>query len=355
MFVVIQSIAPLSAAAAGAGAMPVPMQYRKPLPILGIDKARWNPPVNSPRFTTAVPFAEHNVSSLGFSSLTNARSRQEDMIITGHRDGITIFGVADGHGGDVVARFLGIELPLHIVAALKDPDAPSVKAALQNAFLHADEALYANLGYYEGEKDIRATSGAVVTGVVMHKGRLYVVNTGDSRTLIGFKEGFKARGTHRGCVSEDGSYLWTPEHKVGNEDEMPRITAAQGFIGQDNRLNGIFDPVRSFGDFYVKAGWWVDRWINYHRIPGIKPQFDGGGIMTALPDVFQGPLERVRYVVCASDGVWDMLSPDFVNVLVHEQIALGKEAQDIAQVLTTTAIEKGSGDNVTAVVVLFKD
>jgi serine/threonine protein phosphatase PrpC len=56
-------------------------------------------------------------------------------------------------------------------------------------------------------------------------------------------------------------------------------------------------------------------------------------------------------VVIACDGVWDVLSPDIVIAIVRAAI----DAQAAAENIKTTAIDSGSTDNVTVIVLDLKE
>ena len=55
----------------------------------------------------------------------------------------------------------------------------------------------------------------------------------------------------------------------------------------------------------------------------------------------------------ACDGVWDVMSDTEAIMLLLERYAKEGPFEDAAKLLVRTAIDKGSADNVTAVVVFF--
>lgn len=58
-------------------------------------------------------------------------------------------------------------------------------------------------------------------------------------------------------------------------------------------------------------------------------------------------------LILACDGVWDVLSDQEAADLLMERYLKEGPFSDASQYLVTTAIEKGSADNVTAVVVFL--
>ncbi len=74
--------------------------------------------------------------------------------------------------------------------------------------------------------------------------------------------------------------------------------------------------------------------------------------VTAEPEIRHWPLgSRDRYLVLATDGVWDTISSEEA---AHIVLAAHGDPQRAAQELALQAIERGSTDNVTAVVVDLK-
>ena len=55
---------------------------------------------------------------------------------------------------------------------------------------------------------------------------------------------------------------------------------------------------------------------------------------------------NLNYCVLASDGVWDVLKPDEVAKIIHNH-----KIDEMAKIIVETAIEKGSEDNISCIVV----
>ena len=110
-----------------------------------------------------------------------------------------------------------------------------------------------------------------------------------------------------------------------NAAEVARVEAAGGRVA-GGRVGGLAVS-RALGDHALK---------------------DMGVI--ALPDCTTVALGGDdRYVLLASDGVWDVLSLEAAHALVlrHEAETL----QEVAQRLVQTAVQRGSRDNVSAMLV----
>ena len=61
-----------------------------------------------------------------------------------------------------------------------------------------------------------------------------------------------------------------------------------------------------------------------------------------------------EFLVLASDGLWDVVSPEDAVVFIRKELATGcKIPSEIAEDLCELALRLGSGDNVTIVIVVF--
>lgn len=141
------------------------------------------------------------------------------------------------------------------------------------------------------------------------------------------------------------------DHKPNREDERARIEAEGGKITEWHgyQVFGVLSTSRSIGDRYLKP------WI----IP--------------IPEVTIVPREEDECLVLASDGLWDVLSNEEACNVARKQLLLWHKkniidsssderrgdssdpaAQAAAEYLTKLALQKGSSDNITVIVVDLK-
>ena len=105
-----------------------------------------------------------------------------------------------------------------------------------------------------------------------------------------------------------------------------RVKSGGGII-LDNRLGGVLAVTRAFGDHALtKVGLIAEPHIVKYTI---KP-FD-------------------KYLVIASDGVWDELSDQDSIGCCHEDIS----TKQIAQQIVKNSLTKGSKDNISVIVLKF--
>ncbi|KAF2642242.1 PP2C-domain-containing protein [Massarina eburnea CBS 473.64] len=233
---------------------------------------------------------------------------------------LAFFGVYDGHGGDKVAIYTGEHLH-EIVAkqeAFKEGD---LKKALQDGFLATDRAILSDPKYEE------EVSGCTASVGIISKDKIYVANSGDSRSVLGIKGRAKPL-----------SY----DHKPQNEAEKARIQAAGGFV-DFGRVNGNLALSRAIGDFEFK------------KSAELPPESQ---IVTAFPDVEIHDLSADdEFLVVACDGIWDCQSSQAVVEFVRRGIVAKQDLASICENMMDNCLASNSDtggvgcDNMTMVVI----
>jgi len=205
--------------------------------------------------------------------------------------------VFDGHSGEVVARSAADRLHTILAGSMeREPTAD----ALRSAFRAFDAEV------------AREKAGAAAVVVVLQAESLLIANIGDSEALL---------------VSETGHDVVTQDHRLVNREELERVVAAGAQIwGPYMRLpNGrAVMTTRAFGDAPFK------------RIGQISEPAIGSRTL--------GPGDR--WLVLASDGVWDPLAAEVVAAIVRPE----PTAEAAADRLLREALAAGD-DNVSVVVV----
>uniref|UniRef100_A0A7S0FXG6 Protein-serine/threonine phosphatase n=1 Tax=Pyrodinium bahamense TaxID=73915 RepID=A0A7S0FXG6_9DINO len=232
------------------------------------------------------------------------------------------FAVYDGHGGRQAVDYCEERLHEVVLQELQNlsPE-KDVSAALRGAFEKIDGEL-AMLGAWR--------TGCTATVALVHRtpsaATLYVANVGDSRAVL-----FGSVGTRR--ISND--------HRASDPAEAARI-AEEGGLVRHGRVGGQLIVSRSLGDHHLK----------------------GCGV-SCVPEVHESDVGGDRALVIASDGLWDGLQDaeagEVVDRCVERAVAQGGGEKAIAQCLRETtardlvesAKERGSRDNILALVVFF--
>lgn len=211
-----------------------------------------------------------------------------------------LYCIFDGHGGDVSAKLCTKKFP-EIFR----------KCLLGNPF---DYELAIKKSFYLMDKEIEKLEakevGNTATVVFIHNKLLYCANVGDSSCCI---------------IGKTAEFI-SVNHKCTNKNEKKRIEKEGGSI-IDDRLGGILAISRGLGDFDLKKkGLSCEPYITKKLID-----------------------HNVNYCVLASDGVWDVLSPEDVSKILKKN----NKIEDAAKNIVDEAIEKGTEDNISCIVVEF--
>ena len=235
-------------------------------------------------------------------------------------DGLALFGVFDGHGGDAAAKLLKETLPGHVTSSKHlrhDTSDAAARRALLEAFTKCERDLAES-------KTSAGATGAVV--LLQSGGRcINIAWLGDCRVVL-------CRGGHAVSLTSD--------HRLDSERERARVLSEGGKIvdtHEGGRLDGYLKTARAVGDFEPTA----------QRKPAG---------LSATPELKSEALQTEdEFLLIASDGLFDVLpEKDAIRIARAELRAYG-DASMCAEKLVRTALARQTEDNVTAMVVrLFK-
>ncbi|GMH08102.1 hypothetical protein Nepgr_009942 [Nepenthes gracilis] len=264
--------------------------------------------------------AYHPVLSWGSFATCGRRETMEDthFLMPHLYDEMDIhtFGIFDGHRGAAAAEFSARALPAFLQSLITDSPAE----ALVKAFIQTDVAFRRTLDVHRRSKGLIKKDwhpGCTAVAALLIKNKLYVANAGDCRAI----------------VCRDGQAIaLSRDHVASCHEERERIIQAGG---------------------HVK--WKVDTWrvgaaaLQVTRSIGdddLKPS------VTAEPEITETFLsEEDEYLVMASDGLWDVVSNEEAVSIIKDTV---KEPGMCSKRLATEAVERGSKDNITVVVVFLR-
>ena len=300
---------------------------------------------------------------IAHSSMQGYRRQMEDAHIIEDFDSIplhTLVAVLDGHAGSGVSVHASCRL-LQVIEETSNwrdyvvlmskgqsgggnaknftADCLSlISKALVQAFVAMDNELR--------ESDFLDASGSTAVCAVITPSHVICANIGDSRCVIGLKDGT--------CVE------MTEDHKPELEFEKKRIIDAGGFVMYD-RVNGELAMSRALGDFQYKDV----------KVPQDKQ------MVTCYPDISVHERSSADQVMClACDGVWDVMSNSeavlYLTEIIPRSNSSGdknddnddgdgrgvktdEKAIDLAESLIKLALQAGSTDNLSAVIVKLDD
>jgi len=266
----------------------------------------------------------------GHTSLQGPRPTMEDRIIMlddlnehfqilSAQTNRAFYAVFDGHAGDEAAEYASQVVAHSIITEANFTSTDKITKALEDGLIKAD----ARIVDKANEEGWVSGSTAVVVAIIGEK--LYSANLGDSEAIV--------------CVNKGNSrvpHSLVFKHKPTDDCERDRIIAlgAPVFRG---RILGKLAVSRALGD-------------PEYKVPKAKANFVSNEAYSACLDLN----ESHEFIVLACDGLWDKLTHQEVVDFVHENIALGRDSHRISELLAQHALDKGSRDNVTVIVVILK-
>lgn len=247
----------------------------------------------------------------GVAETIGFREQMEDThaVWDEQRVGFLSAEVYDGHAGPVAARIAAGKLTSYLVRAERggvvEGDLDSLGAeAVREAYLAVDREIVAT-----------GTESGTAAATFYLKGQWFLAaHAGDSRIVI-------AEGGHALDLTRD--------HKPDLPEERARIEALGGRVVSLDvaRVQGMLAMSRALGDAPLK--------------PFVTPE----------PSIVEGSLGRLdELAVIACDGLWDVLTSE--EAITMALTASGPD--EAARLLQETALEKGSTDNITVIVLDLK-
>lgn len=246
------------------------------------------------------------------------------------RDAIFV-GVYDGHGGADASRFISNHLFLHLMRFAQESGTIS-EDVVRSAFSATEEGFLAHVRRTCQIKPLIAAMGSCCLVGVIWKGKLYLANLGDSRAVIGYL------GRSNNIIAEQ----LTRDHNASMEEvrqelrslhpDDPNIVVLKQGVW---RIKGIIQVSRTIGDAYLKKPEFAldPSLTRFHLTePLCRP------VLTAQPSTYtRAILPQDKFVIFASDGLWEHLSNQQAVEIVHDHPREG-----IARRLIRTALQEAA-------------
>jgi serine/threonine protein phosphatase PrpC len=266
-------------------------------------------------------------------STVERKGAENEVGADGQPGDTLVFAVFDGHGGDQVALLC----EEYLISTLSETEAfwGDDEQSVLNGFTEAFAAMDGRIVQRATDENWIAGSTAVVCALRFAEGEpnptLYVGNLGDSESSLGVR---LRKGSQDPPFE---SMVVSLRHKPGDTAEKKRIGDAGGHV-VFGRINGALAVSRAFGDKDFK-------------LPKCGTKKD---LVTCEPFVHAYKLEpQHEFLVLACDGLWDVFSHDDVAKAVGAARASGRSAQEVSEKLVEKALQKGSTDNISVIVIYF--
>lgn len=245
-------------------------------------------------------------------SIKGRRPYMEDTYSLYEDNDFSYYAVFDGHGGCEISnqlkKYLFMDIYAGISSIINKDDIYAVGKNIRDIIIRFDEKLYL--------KNKNSTVGS--TGIILIRvdNQIYVANLGDSRAII---------------YKNNELLIETIDHKP--DKEIKRIEESGGRV-IFGRVNGLLGVSRAFGDFEYK--------FIYNKYNGKN------AAVSCVPDIYTMDLLETGPVtaVLASDGLWDILT-------AHDIMKIPQD-KNFCKNLVTTAYNKNSQDNITAISISFR-
>ncbi|XP_055642542.1 protein phosphatase 1L isoform X2 [Toxorhynchites rutilus septentrionalis] len=238
---------------------------------------------------------------------------------------------------DLLNKYMGNPSPMrHITkqdllngkagqSASTKPQTYEAKCYVQNGSINygkiiKDEVLAADYDLVEMAKRVSNFAGTTALIAVMHNTKLIVANVGDSRGVM--------------CDFKGNAIPLSFDHKPQQVREQKRIADAGGFIAFKGvwRVAGILATSRALGDYPLKEK----------------------NLVIAEPDILSFDLvdHRPMFLILATDGLWDTFTNEEAVAYIRERL---DEPHFGAKSITLQSYNRGSVDNITVLVIVFKN
>ena len=255
-----------------------------------------------------------SVCEYAYSESKNNREHMQDLhkIIDKYTNDNSkgLFTLYDGHGNNTEHfKYARDRLPELFARFLQ-----KTRNNIEQSFIFTLQQLDDEIRLFRSND----TSGSTITIVYVYKDNngitcISCANLGDTKAIV-----VHCNNTYK---------LITTEHKCTNDKEIQRIKKMGGMVF-NSRLFGQLALSRALGDY------------------SLKPY----GLSTT-PSMYRHYVsEKDKYVVIASDGVWDVVNEEEVSVMCNDDNRKGN-CKVIAKDIVDTAIEKGSRDNISVIVI----
>ena len=244
------------------------------------------------------------VESYGVSSVGKKRSQNEDHYLM--NDDLQLYIVADGMGGHLGGEFaskMAVTTIEEVIEQISNPEATVVRGVNSEDISYGERLRYAI--HVAGERifeqalydDSLKGMGTTTVAILIHEGKAYVANVGDSR-------GYLIRGGKIEQITED--------HSLVREQVKAGVLATEEVKG--HRLKNIIT-----------------------RSVGFQPEVE--------TDLRTEDLKKGDKILLCSDGLSNLVEDQEMGEVVQKY-----PVREACQKLVDLANERGGEDNITVVI-----
>ncbi|PRP80436.1 hypothetical protein PROFUN_11891 [Planoprotostelium fungivorum] len=231
-----------------------------------------------------------------------------------------LYGIFDGHGGSKFSRHAKEHIFDIILKEGGHFARGEYKEALRAAFKKEDSLMH-------GIDNPAERGGTTATVAIITPTDLYVANVGDSRAIVGLVTGDSVKALRV-----------TKDHNLADPKEKQRVIEAGATVRADRVIeegHGL-NMTRALGDFEFKTDC-------------VKKD-----VVLAEPHLKHIPLdEKLRFIVLASDGLWDVTTDQELADVIQLNIKGGFAPDEVVNENTAVVAKKFGSDNITMILAVL--
>eukprot|EP00475_Leptophrys_vorax_P033673 TRINITY_DN532_c0_g1_i1.p1 TRINITY_DN532_c0_g1~~TRINITY_DN532_c0_g1_i1.p1 ORF type:complete len:401 (-),score=72.34 TRINITY_DN532_c0_g1_i1:85-1287(-) len=277
-------------------------------------------------------------------SMEDAHSVHMDLPNHAHT---AFLGVFDGHGGASASKFCSetVHVKCAQATSLAEHDIKNIVLQTDEEFLkpenelrtHGSTCVFAIVDFEPEDlnSDENKAAGAdpedpgAAPAAPPKQFAITISNTGDSRCVWG-------------TLKPDAPVKYiqcTEDHKPTNADERNRIIRASGIVS-NGRVDGDLSVSRAIGDWQFKTD---------NSLPLFEQK------VSPEPDVTKVIARPGDWLLLACDGIFERLSTEQVARFITDNLKEHDDPVETAKALCDYSLQSGSKDNMTVIIVQFKD
>lgn len=254
------------------------------------------------------------------------RKFMEDSWVISVSNSIIIYGIFDGHSGDYISKRLPKLFKTVLLKQIDEirHDKKKIISVINNFFIDIDKIFY-----NKWQNDKFNQDGSTACIIICIDNDIYFINLGDSRSLF---------------FNKNKIIFSSHDHKPNKTIEKTRIINAKHTVINRSgiyRINGSLAVSRSFGDFIYKLS--------------DKNNYDGiTSAVSVIPNITVINVEdrtKPRYIVLASDGLWDVFTNKEIQKFITGSLAKGITTKKILSDLIKLAYLRNSHDNISIILI----
>jgi serine/threonine protein phosphatase PrpC len=253
-----------------------------------------------------------------------SRDHMEDTFLASKvQGGNHAFAVFDGHGGKEVSAYCKDHFGGHLDRALLGHGQDGVMSLV--AALNSVDS--------SARKDLPrgTTAGTTACIVLVQPDKVVTANIGDSRAILVHVD----PSQHLESTSAESRVKQlSRDHKPSDPSEQDRIMRSGGFVTPPQFSDGVHRVMGRLSLSRALGDWDMRPWVSP------EPEM-----------TLHARHGRESFALIATDGIWDVLTSTEVAAMVQGYLEEGKHPGAALRHVLAEARRRGSGDNVTLVLV----